>query len=245
MRLESGGDHTVTSVPTWEFYGLGPGRYEQILSEYDVVVFSDVEAEELPARPEFLRPDEVRKAPSDLPGPGAAHGRGAAVGRAHDVSRRLAELQRGGGKRRLGPHPVARDPPGGVPAVGGSPREHGGMAWSGRPGRPPRAGGTGPGADAARSWATTSSFPREGCDVVAVWENTNDPMIAVGTVWARTRACVHIRPRAALGLQLRVLGSIPAALAQRGQLALGARLAPDQSGPRRLDTVRASRFRAA
>ncbi|QDU46009.1 hypothetical protein Mal52_45060 [Symmachiella dynata] len=42
--LESSGEHRVTCVPTWEFYKLPPGEYERILDEYDVLIFSDVEA---------------------------------------------------------------------------------------------------------------------------------------------------------------------------------------------------------
>lgn len=40
--LESDGQHTVTSVPTWDFYRLGPGTWEEILATHDVIVFSDV-----------------------------------------------------------------------------------------------------------------------------------------------------------------------------------------------------------
>ena len=42
--LESSGEHEVNSVPVWDFYKLGPGDYEKILDEYDVLIFSDVEA---------------------------------------------------------------------------------------------------------------------------------------------------------------------------------------------------------
>jgi hypothetical protein len=38
--LESSGQHQVNSVPTWEFYKLGPGEYERVLDEYDVLIFS-------------------------------------------------------------------------------------------------------------------------------------------------------------------------------------------------------------
>jgi uncharacterized membrane protein len=52
--LESTGDHQVESVPTWEFYKLGPGVYERILDEYDVLVFSDVEAKNFQLAPSFF-----------------------------------------------------------------------------------------------------------------------------------------------------------------------------------------------
>ena len=42
--LEADGQHRVTSVPTWDFYKLGPGEYEQVLAGYDVLIFSDVAA---------------------------------------------------------------------------------------------------------------------------------------------------------------------------------------------------------
>ncbi len=52
--LESSGEHRVTSVPTWEFYGLGPGQYEQILADHDVIIFSDVEAKNFQLAPSFF-----------------------------------------------------------------------------------------------------------------------------------------------------------------------------------------------
>ncbi len=52
--LESSGEHQVTSVPTWDFYKLGPGEYEKILAEYDVIIFSDVEAKNFQLAPSFF-----------------------------------------------------------------------------------------------------------------------------------------------------------------------------------------------
>ncbi len=52
--LESSGEHQVTSVPTWDFYKLGPGEYEKILDEYDVIIFSDVEAKNFQLAPSFF-----------------------------------------------------------------------------------------------------------------------------------------------------------------------------------------------
>ncbi|MCE5270723.1 glutamine amidotransferase [bacterium] len=52
--LEADGRHSVNSVPTWDFYMLGPGEYEKILDEYDVVVFSDVEAKNFQLAPNFF-----------------------------------------------------------------------------------------------------------------------------------------------------------------------------------------------
>ncbi|MEI6636571.1 MAG: glutamine amidotransferase, partial [Planctomycetota bacterium] len=52
--LESTGIHQVTSVPSWEFYKLGPGAYERILAEYDVIIFSDVEGKLFQLAPSFF-----------------------------------------------------------------------------------------------------------------------------------------------------------------------------------------------
>jgi len=52
--LESSGEHQVDSVPSWEFYKLGPGAYEKILDEYDVLIFSDVEARNFQLAPQFF-----------------------------------------------------------------------------------------------------------------------------------------------------------------------------------------------
>ncbi|HID52393.1 MAG TPA: hypothetical protein EYP41_10185 [Anaerolineae bacterium] len=52
--LESSHQHQVTSVPAWDFYKLGPGEYERILDEYDVIIFSDVEAKNFQLAPSFF-----------------------------------------------------------------------------------------------------------------------------------------------------------------------------------------------
>lgn len=52
--LESSGEHQVTSVPSWEFYNLGPGEYEKILQANDVIIFSDVEAKLFQLAPGFF-----------------------------------------------------------------------------------------------------------------------------------------------------------------------------------------------
>jgi uncharacterized membrane protein len=51
--LESGGHH-VTSVPTWDFYLLGPGEWERVLADHDIVIFSDVEAKNFQLSPQFF-----------------------------------------------------------------------------------------------------------------------------------------------------------------------------------------------
>ncbi|HEY53477.1 MAG TPA: hypothetical protein G4N94_08480 [Caldilineae bacterium] len=52
--LESSGEHQVEDVATWDFYKLGPGEYEKILADYDVIIFSDVEAKNFQLAPSFF-----------------------------------------------------------------------------------------------------------------------------------------------------------------------------------------------
>ncbi len=53
--LEATGEHTVASVPAWEFYNqLGPGDYEAVLDQYDVLIFSDVDAKLFQLAPSFF-----------------------------------------------------------------------------------------------------------------------------------------------------------------------------------------------
>ena len=54
QALETGQEHEVESVPTWDFYQLGPGEYESVLNEYDVIIFSDVEAKNFQLAPSFF-----------------------------------------------------------------------------------------------------------------------------------------------------------------------------------------------
>lgn len=54
QALESTGEHQVDSVPSWDFYKLGPGEYEKLIDEYDVLIFSDVEARNFQLAPSFF-----------------------------------------------------------------------------------------------------------------------------------------------------------------------------------------------
>jgi len=65
--LESSGEHQVESVPTWDFYKLGPGEYEKILDEYDVIIFSDVEAKNFQLAPSFFDREQFGKAVLTFP----------------------------------------------------------------------------------------------------------------------------------------------------------------------------------
>jgi len=59
--LESDGKKQVTSVPAWDFYKLGPGEYEKILEDYDVIIFSDVEGKLFQLSPAFFDKEEFGK----------------------------------------------------------------------------------------------------------------------------------------------------------------------------------------
>src|SRR4030042_2905393 len=52
--LESSGEHIVESVSAWDFYKMGPGRFEQIIEDFDVLIFSDVEAKSFQLAPSFF-----------------------------------------------------------------------------------------------------------------------------------------------------------------------------------------------
>jgi len=52
--IESSGDHTCDTCSAWDFYAMPPGRYEEILAEYDVIVFSDVEVKNFHLSPQFF-----------------------------------------------------------------------------------------------------------------------------------------------------------------------------------------------
>ncbi|MDG2255481.1 MAG: glutamine amidotransferase [Opitutaceae bacterium] len=52
--VESSGRHEILSVPTWDFYNLPPGEFEKVLEEYDIIVFSDVEAKNFQLHPQFF-----------------------------------------------------------------------------------------------------------------------------------------------------------------------------------------------
>lgn len=52
--IESSGEHACDTMPTWDFYTMEPGRYEQALADYDVIVFSDVELKNFQLAPQFF-----------------------------------------------------------------------------------------------------------------------------------------------------------------------------------------------
>lgn len=56
--IESTGEHQVTSVPSWDFYMLRPGEYEAILATHDAVIVSDVEARNFQLAPAFFKREQ-------------------------------------------------------------------------------------------------------------------------------------------------------------------------------------------
>lgn len=65
--LESSGEHTVTSVPAWDFYRLAPGEFDRILDEYDLLIFSDVEARNFQLHPSFFDRSKFGTEPLTFP----------------------------------------------------------------------------------------------------------------------------------------------------------------------------------
>ena len=65
--LESTGEHQVESVPTWDFYRLAPGEWEKVLDDYDVFIFSDVEAKNFQLAPDFFNRSKFGKQPLTYP----------------------------------------------------------------------------------------------------------------------------------------------------------------------------------
>jgi uncharacterized membrane protein len=66
--LEATGEHEVASVPSWDFYNkLGPGDYERVLAEHDVLVFSDVDARLFQLAPAFFDRSKFGKEPLTYP----------------------------------------------------------------------------------------------------------------------------------------------------------------------------------
>ena len=52
--IQSSGAHSCDTMPTWDFYAMEPGEYEQALEDYDVLVFSDVELKNFQLAPQFF-----------------------------------------------------------------------------------------------------------------------------------------------------------------------------------------------
>lgn len=177
--LESGGEHQVASVPTWEFYRLPPGRYEQILADYDVLVFSDVEAKNFQLDPHFFDRSQFGKQPLTFPD------RVRLTVEALRAGKHMmflggwlsfnGEMGKGGwGRTQLReilpveclPYEDLRESTEGFRGLAAR-SEHPVLAGIDLASMPPILG-------------YNIVRPRAGCEVLAVWEGTSDPMLAVG-----------------------------------------------------------------
>ena len=177
--IHSSGRHRVTSVPAWDFYRLGPGEYEKIISRHDVLIFSDVEAKNFQLAPSFFDRSKFGKQPLTFP----------------DRVRLTVEAVRGGkhmmflggwlsfngemGKGGWGRTQLREILP--VACLDHEDLRESTEGWrpqAVRPDHPILAGidlGTAPpilGYNVVR--------PRPGCEVVAAWPGTDDPALAVG-----------------------------------------------------------------
>lgn len=177
--VESDGEFRVTSVPTWEFYRLPPGRFEEILAEYDGFVFSDVEAKNFQLAPHFFDRSKFGTKPLTFP----------------DRVRLTVEALRAGksmmflggwlsfngelGKGGWGRTQLREVLP--VECLAHEDLRESTEGWRGRSLNP--AHPIFEGLDLAAMppiLGYNIVKPRRGCEVLAVWEGSRDPMIAVG-----------------------------------------------------------------
>jgi uncharacterized membrane protein len=65
--IQSDPQHTICSVPAWEFYKLSPDAYPEILAEHDLFIFSDVEARNFQLHPAFFDRSKFGQQPLTFP----------------------------------------------------------------------------------------------------------------------------------------------------------------------------------
>ncbi len=177
--FQSGGTYQVTSIPTWEFYMMPPGEYERVLSEYDALVFSDVEAKNFQLAPDFFDRKRFGKEPLTFP-----DRVNLTVQAVHGGTHMLflggwlsfsGEIGKGGwGRTRLQeilpvrclPTEDLRESTEGFVGQICLP-DHPHCKNLSIETMPPILG-------------YNQTLPREDCSVLAVWKNSSDPMIAVG-----------------------------------------------------------------
>ncbi|MDR1054129.1 MAG: glutamine amidotransferase [Planctomycetaceae bacterium] len=177
--LEATGKHEVQSVPVWEFYRLAPGEYEKIIEQNDILIFSDIEAKNFQLAPSFFDRNQFGTKPLTFP----------------DRIRLTVEALYGGKQLMF---------LGGWLSFNG---EMGKGGW-GRTGLkeilPVECLEYEDLRESTEGWTATPISknhpilngidllsippilgynkvqPRENCEVIAVWKETNDPMLAVG-----------------------------------------------------------------
>jgi uncharacterized membrane protein len=177
--LESTGQHQVTSVPAWEFYRLPPGGYEEVLRQYDVLVFSDVDAKLFQLAPSFFDRSKFGRQPLTFPDRvrltvEAVHG-GTGVMFLGGWNSFNGQMGKGGwGRTRLADvlpvecleYEDLRETTEGFAAEACA-ADHSVLAGLDLAGMPPILG-------------YNITRPRDGCPVLARWQPYGDPMVAVG-----------------------------------------------------------------
>lgn len=177
--LEATGEHQVESVATWDFYRHAPGQWEEILSEYDVVIFSDVELKNFQLAPSFFDRSKFGSEPLTFPDRVRL-----TVEALHAGTHMMflggwlsfnGEMGKGGwGRSRLSEVlPVqcmeVEDLVESTEGFCGNVRDENHPIFDGIDvcSMPPILG-------------YNKVMPRENCQVLATWGNTSDPMLAVG-----------------------------------------------------------------
>jgi uncharacterized membrane protein len=177
--IESSGEHRVTSVPTWDFYRMRPGELEQVIDQHDVLVFSDVEAKNFQLAPEFFDRNKFGNEPLTFPDRvrlivDAIHSGKHAMFLGGWLSF-TGEMGKGGwGRTNL--QSVLP-----VECLDFEDLRESTEGYTGRaavPGHPILRG-----VDISKAppiLGYNIVRPRENCQVVATWEQTDDPMLATG-----------------------------------------------------------------
>ena len=107
--LEATGEHEVVSVPSWDFYNkLGPGDYERVLAEHDVLVFSDVDAKLFQLAPSFFDRTKFGREPLTYPDRIRLTLEAVRSGKGLMLLGGWYSLHRRAGQGRLGPDPPRR-----------------------------------------------------------------------------------------------------------------------------------------
>lgn len=177
--LESGGGHEVTSVPAWEFYRMEPGRYEEILAAYDVVIFSDVELKNFQLDPRFF--DRSRFGAQPLTFPDRVRLTVEAVHAGTHLMFLGGWLSFNGelGKGGWGRSALADILPVRCLDIDDLRESTEGYAWRvAEPSHPIFAGL--PASDVPPILGYNRVMPRAGCPVLAHWQGGDDPAVAVG-----------------------------------------------------------------
>jgi uncharacterized membrane protein len=177
--IESGGEHEVVSVPTWEFYRQPPGGYEKILEEYDMFVFSDVEAKNFQLDPNFFDRRKFGKQALTFPDRVRLTVEALRAGKSMMFMGGWLSFNGECGKGGWGRTQLREILP--VECLVYEDLRESTEGWRGQPLKADHP--VLKGADVSQTPPVLGYNivkPREGCEVLAVWEGSEDPMIAVG-----------------------------------------------------------------